>query len=477
MSALGGSDRRAIENARVLGPVDGDERVELTVVVRRKLGEAASDDDIEQVRARLAAGGLEVTRVHAPSGRVQVEGSASAVSALFGAELSRVQNGEVEHRYRSGTLSVPDELDGVVTAVLGLDDRPQARTQSRVAAAPDISYTPIEVGTLYDFPAEFDGTGQVVSIIELGGGFDAADLSTYFDGLGVKAPTVNALSVDKAKNVPDKAPSGADGEVLLDIEVVGALAPGATINVWFAPNTDRGFLDAVSDAIHATPTPTVVSISWGQSEDQWTAQARTALDQAIADGATLGVTVTVASGDNGSSDGETDGANHVDFPASSPHALACGGTTLRKTSETVWNNGADGGASGGGISDAFPQPTWQKAITATAKGRGVPDVAGDANPDTGYQVRVDGQDTVIGGTSAVAPLWAALIARLAQAVGQPLGLLQPTLYSLESGFRDITSGNNGAYKAGKGWDACTGLGSPKATDLLTALRAKPPANS
>ena len=282
-------------------------------------------------------------------------------------------------------------------------------------------------------------------------------------------------------NVPGKDPSGADGEVLLDIEVIGALSPEAQILVYFAPNTDDGFVDAVSQAAHANPTPTAISISWGQSEDQWTAQARIALDDALLDAGVLGATVTVAAGDNGSSDGSTDGTNHADFPASSPHALACGGTSLRAngttiTTETVWNDGSGGGATGGGVSDVFPLPSWQKGVgvpvVASPGGRGVPDVAGNADPETGYQVLVDGKQAVYGGTSAVAPLWAALVARLAQALGQPLGLLQPRLYPLHAALHDITSGSNGAYEAGAGWDACTGLGTPNGTAILAALNSQ-----
>jgi kumamolisin len=372
-------------------------------------------------------------------------------------------------------------LDGVIIAVLGLDDRPQARAQFRVAQAhaASVSYTPVQLGDIYAFPAGTDGTGQTISIVELGGGFEQSDLDTYFSGLGIATPDVRAVGVDGAENVPGKDPSGADGEVLLDIEVVGGLAPAAHILVYFAPNTDAGFVDAVADAAHATPTPTAISISWGQSEDQWTAQARTALDDALQDAAALGITVTAAAGDNGSSDGSSDGANHADFPASSPHALACGGTSLQATtsgisSETVWNNGAGGGATGGGISDVYSLPDWQAdagvgAAGSSTGGRGVPDVAANADPQTGYQVLVDGTRAVYGGTSAVAPLWAALVARLAQSLGQPLGLIQPRLYELRSGFNDVTSGDNGAFSAQPGWDACTGLGSPNGEELRSAL--------
>jgi kumamolisin len=281
--------------------------------------------------------------------------------------------------------------------------------------------------------------------------------------------------------------------VLLDIEVAGAIAPKADVVVYFAPNTDAGFVDAISQAAHASPTPTAISISWGQSEDDWTAQARDAMDSALADAAALGVTVTAASGDDGSSDRAASGV-HCDFPASSPHILGCGGTTLQAdpssgtvTSETVWNGGSSGGSTGGGVSDVYPVPDWQTSAGVPTRsgggrrgtGRGVPDVAGNADPSTGYQVYVDGQDQVFGGTSAVAPLWAGLIARLAQSVGHSLGLLQPTLYAgaagqAAKGFRDITDGDNGAYAAGPGWDACTGLGVPDGTALLDVLRNSQP---
>jgi len=190
----------------------------------------------------------------------------------------------------------------------------------------------------------------------------------------------------------------------------------------------------------------------------------------------------VAAGDNGSTDGGT--GNNVDFPASSPHVLACGGTKLTSsgtaiTDEVVWNElAANEGATGGGISNIFPMPTWQAGSgipkpTGSAGGRGVPDVAGNADPASGYVIRVDGQTLVIGGTSAVAPLWAGLIAVANQQNGKTAGLLQPQIYpaKAKSGFRDITAGNNGSFKAGPGWDACTGLGSPITTSLIPFLAA------
>jgi len=529
---LQGSERSELPAATpTSAPLDQNQVITVTVLLRRiaavptalvegpatitstELGDRYGADPAD---ARLVAGvlgsyGLTVTEYQLPSRRLKVSGTLTALSAAFGTTLTAVTSphpdgsGSVTHRYRSGGLSVPAELSGIITAVLGLDNRPQASPHFRrltapggvtahAAAATGGALTALQVASLYQFPAGTDGTGQTIAIIELGGGYPAADLATYFGGLGLPTPSVTAVGVDGGANSPGQP---ADGEVELDIQVAGAVAPGASQVVYFAPNTDQGFVDAISDAIHATPTPTVVSISWGGPESSWGAQSMTAMDQAIADGATLGVTVTVASGDNGSSDNPNSTSGVAcDFPASSPHVLACGGTKLvgdatatTITSEVVWNEiTSSEGAGGGGVSTVYPVPSWQSTVgvpasagggtgvgSATTPGRGVPDVAGNADPVTGYLVIVDGQQQAIGGTSAVAPLWAGLVARLAQSTGKRFGLLQPLLYAgvaagaAAPGFNDIVDGDNGAYKAGPGWDACTGLGSPNGAALLSRL--------
>ena len=261
--------------------------------------------------------------------------------------------------------------------------------------------------------------------------------------------------------------------------------PKASIAVYFAPNTNQGFLDAVTSAVHdSVNKPSVISISWGSAESNWTAQAMTQFDQAFQAAAAMGVTVCCAAGDNGSSDGVADGKAHVDFPASSPFALGCGGTKLTASGQTisaevVWNANPTSSATGGGVSGFFPLPAYQNNAhvppvsgSAGQTGRGVPDVGGDADPASGYQVRVDGQNLVFGGTSAVAPLWAGLIALMNQKLGRPVGFLNPLLYGSLAGrglFNDIVSGNNGSYSAGPGWDACTGWGSPIGSKLLLAL--------
>ncbi|MDQ0800055.1 S53 family peptidase [Arthrobacter sp. SLBN-112] len=508
---LPGSERAtAARIQNTLGPANPAHRIEVTVILRRQeplpetpteptapltreelaARHGASDEDLRLATETFTRLGADVVEADPASRRIRLAGTVEVLSRIFGTSLEEVTSSgphghDVTHRHRTGGLQIPAELDGVVTAVLGLDDRPQARAQFHAIplAAAGTSYTPPELARIYDFPAGSGGAGQTVAIIELGGGFAQSDLDAYFSELGITGPTVRAVGVDGAANQPGKDPTGADGEVLLDIEVVGALVPQADIPVYFAPNTDAGFLDAIINASHATPAPTSISISWGQSEDDWTAQARTAFDQALADASALGVTVTAAAGDNGSADGATDGKDHADFPASSPHVLACGGTRLDAdpatgtiTSETVWNDGPHS-ATGGGYSDTFPAPTWQSGQSTHhgghhptgRKGRGVPDVSGVADPQTGYKVRVDGKDMVIGGTSAVAPLWAALIALLAQSTSRTFGQIQPLLYGNKAAFRDITTGNNGTYKAAAGWDPCTGLGSPDGTALLTAI--------
>jgi kumamolisin len=514
---LRGSARAELSGTAGPG-VDPAQRVEFTAVLRRRaelpgelvegretltqsqLGDRFGADpaDVAVVRSAFEAAGITVLAEYPASRRITAAGPASAVSALFGTTLSVAHSTDptsgdtVEHRVRSGELGVPAALGGVVVAVLGLDGRPQVRAHVRARAGATPGQPGFDVPTLatvYDFPAGTDGTGQTAAIVEFGGGFAQSDLTAYFGGLGIATPTVTAVGVDGGSNVAGQAPNGADGEVLLDIEVLGSLAPKATLMVYFAPNTDQGFVDAVSTAVHATPTPAVVSISWGQAEDQWTAQARTSLDSVFADAAALGVTVCAATGDTGSTDSDDDGAQHVDYPASSQFVLACGGTSLTvgadgtASAETVWNGGAQGGSTGGGVSDVFPLPSWQtnagvpNRVGGTASGRGVPDVSADADPATGYRVRVDGTATVLGGTSAVAPLWSALVCRLVQAVGKPLGLLQPVLYGsvrpgvAATGFRDVTSGNNGAYRAGVGWDPCTGLGVPTGSALVTLFRS------
>lgn len=516
---LAGSERRLPAHARWVKPVDPREHIDVSVYLRdpaahtlagdvethaQRPGQqtsradyialhSANPDDVRKLEHFAHQHHLAVTEVNLAARKMVLSGTVDHMMAAFATELHHYEHNGRTFRGRSGYLHVPDDLAPIIEGVFGLDDRPQARAQIRIvgpaAGGTRAGYTPPQLARLYDFPAGLNGKGECIALVELGGGYNDQDLTTYFGQLGIPKPEVVSVSVDGAKNSPGD-PNGADGEVALDIEVAGALAPGARIAVYFAPNTDRGFLDAITQAVHdTTNNPSVVSISWGSAESNWTNQAMTTMDQAFQAAASLGVTICAAAGDGGSSDGVNDQKAHVDFPASSPYALGCGGTRLdasgsQVTDEIVWNESATGdGATGGGVSDFFPLPAWQAnaqippSVNDQHKGRGVPDVAGDADPQTGYQVYFDGQSTPIGGTSAVAPLWAGLIALLNQKRGKAVGYLNPFLYqqyqqlARSKALRDITSGNNGAYSAGPGWDACTGLGTPDGALLLQALLA------
>jgi kumamolisin len=521
-SKIVGSNRLPHCGACAVGAVPADERFEVTVRVRRKaplksrkadgfhldclpakrsyLTQAqyttehgADPDDLAKVAAFARAHKLVVVETSAARRSVFLSGTAADFSTAFGTKIEHYEYDGGTYRGRTGSLTVPAELASIVEGVFGIDDRPVANPHFlRYRPAPSIgirsyaagtSFTPPELAKLYDFPTGLDGTGQCIAIIELGGGYRTADIKTYFQKLGLPVPKVKTVRVDGGNNQPSSADS-ADGEVMLDIEVAAAIAPKASIAVYFAPNTDKGFLDAITMAIHDTTNkPSVISISWGAAEPNWSGQAMTSYDQAFQAAAAMGVTVCCASGDNGSADGETDGKAHVDFPASSPFALGCGGTKLVGSgntiaSEQVWNEGPNS-ATGGGVSDFFALPDYQSkagvppsANDKKHKGRGVPDIAGDADPATGYFVRVDGQEFVIGGTSAVAPLWAGLVALINQKLKKRVGFLNPLLYGslAKSGsLNDVTAGNNGAYKAKAGWDPCTGWGSPRGKKLLQSL--------
>ena len=482
-------------------PLDPNKQLSVSVITRRRTplslealgGKILSQEafeqqygadpaDFEALRAFASEHGLSVNEARSSLARrtLVLEGPAAQMEQAFGVSLHSVQPGDNIGGYHcyTGMLSVPQQHAPRIESVLGLDSRPIAKSHLRWgsgkerdgniirASAAFSSFSPVQVAELYGFPSNLTGAGQTIGIVELGGGYEISDITSYFDGLGLTPPSVVAVSVDGGTNVPGSDPNGADGEVALDIQVAGAVANGAKIAVYFTPNTDQGFIDAITTAVHDTTNkPSVLSISWGGPETGWSAASRTSLDNACQSAAALGVTITVAAGDNGSSDGQS--GNTVDFPASSPHVLACGGTALKGegstiTSEVVWNDQSQGGGA------TEPKPSGGSG------GRGVPDVSGDASPETGYNILVDGQQGVVGGTSAVAPLWAGLIALVNQArveAGEsPVGFVNAQLYATPSALRDITSGTNGSYQAAKGWDACTGLGSPNGAAVLAALQ-------
>lgn len=320
----------------------------------------------------------------------------------------------------------------------------------------------VQVATAYNYPLNYSGAGFTAGIIELGGGVKQSDLNTYFGQRGVTVPKVVVVTLDGATNSPSGA-NGADAEVLLDIEVAASVAPSATFRVYFAPNTDQGFLDAINHAV--ADGCDVISISWGGPEDSWATASLDAFDAAFKRARDAGVTVFCAAGDSGSSDGEFTG-NHVDFPASSPNVVGCGGTRLtvdtagHRATETTWDDNPLNDATGGGVSVHFP-------------GRDVPDVAGNADPVTGYNIYVDGQAMVVGGTSAVAPLYTGLALLLSHALGERVGKVSDFVNTVASHPQvcfDVTQGNNGGFRAGPGRDEVTGFGVVDGAALLAVYQ-------
>ena len=472
----------------------------------------ADEEELARVQAWAGANGLAVHEVDAARRSVVLSGRAGALGTAFGTTLAIYEPARGEkYRGREGPLRVDREVAPVIEAVIGLDKRPLLRADNRptagesddAASVAQTPYWPYEVAQMYDFPHWLDGSGQRIAIVALGGGYRQDDLKAYFEEiLGLpQAPTIIDHSVNGVRNEPGQpGDEGKDREVALDVQVIGSIVPGAELHVYFAPADARGMVDAVTTAVFSDDRPAVISISFGHQEDFFTEWARTAMDEAFMAAAALGITVCVAAGDKGSADiddmvdvQDRSARARVDSPASSPYVLACGGTTLTRKRdgrihEVVW--GRSGWATGGGVSEHYPVPAWQSRAGVPARagtdgrteddfGRGVPDVAGNADWYTGYRTYPTrgGGEVVQGGTSAVAPRWAALVAQLNQHLGNQgldprAGYLNPLLYDgsiAGNCFRSVTEGTNGRYVARPGWDPCTGLGTPDGTRLLQAL--------
>ncbi len=526
---LPGSRRVLLPNSRAAGPVDPSAIASVTVRVRsvgdpkalaKKAYElastpmaerkyltheelekhhGASQEDLDMIEHFAQEHDLSVVHRSAAERSLVLNGKLGDLLAAFHADVQIYHHAAGTYRGRKGEITLPEELSKVVTGIFGFDTRPKRRAPHRQKSAAHSGpggqngVAATEFASRYNFPANTDGTGQTIAIIELGGGYRSSDLKAFFKEINVSSPKVSSISVDHAGNDPT-TPDSADGEVMLDIEVAGAVAPKAKFAVYFAPNNgDKGFVDAISAAVHdAQRKPSAISISWGGPELSTDQQGINAYHELFASAGALGITVCVASGDHGTADedsGHWDGKIHVDHPACDDMVLGCGGTQITSGKDVVWNDGtpfdvnAQGGggwASGGGISTVFAVPSYQAnaklpvSIDTGKPGRGVPDIAMSA---TNYFSRVDTAEGASGGTSAVAPLMAALVVRLNQAKKKNVGFLNPFLYSsaAEGTVHDVTSGTNAikntvkGYEAGTGWDACTGLGTPDGTAILKAL--------
>jgi kumamolisin len=472
---------------------------------------------IKRITAYARDHQMEVTRVESGSARIRLGGTVADISSAFGVSLFDYKHDKLgEFHAHTGPVSIPKELEGTITGVFGFNNHRHLRrhrTRSKESSVAVLTpkapaakqampryFTPPELATLYNFP-NANGQGECIALLEFGGGVEPDSITAYFQKLGIAPPNVTTVSVNNVASDPASDPQST-GEVMLDIDVAGALAPAAHIVVYFSTFDEKGLIDAISAVIaDSANDPSVVSISWGWDENQpfqnsilWTPAAIEHISENFLAAAQLGITVCVSTGDDGSEAQIQDGRAHVNYPATDPSVLSVGGTTLHRrpgpqpgiANEVVWNNGP-GSGTGGGISDYIPVPSWQNGIVPTSvnpgnfAGRGIPDVAANADPDTGYLTYAGGQFQVVGGTSASAPLWAALIALCNQELNARVGNLNALLYSTigpKGVLNDITQGNNdtngllnGEFPAGPGWDACTGWGTPNGQALLATLTA------
>ena len=522
-----GTERLPAHGARKVGPADASELLTVSIRVRRRtdapplpslkdwaespgtqsrLSRAdfgarfgASEDDLNRVAQFARSNGLTVRESNAARRTVVVSGTAEQMSKAFAVELARYEGPHGIYRGREGAVHLPADLADIVEGIFGLDNRRMAKRVATNPTNPSI-VTPRQVAGLYNFPLSVSAAGQTIGIFEFGGGFVLdnngvpTDIRSYFNSQGLTAPQVTSIGVDGATNSPGDPND--DGEVLLDIEVAGAVAQGANLAVFFAPFTEQGWVDIVTTAVHGGglpagwAPPSVISISWAwtelepfQSGFAWTQAAINAVNQTFQEAAMLGVTVFVASGDDGSNCQIEDGRAHVYYPSSDPWITSCGGTSIQNVNgnsfqETTW---IDFGITGGGISDVFPLPDWQVgagipgSVNDGHSGRGIPDIAGHAD---GYMIFLDGSmQGPYQGTSETAPLYAGLMALINNVLGDSFGYLNPILYQLgkTTVFRDIADGGSNAqagapgYTAGTGWDACTGWGSVDGLALLNEI--------
>jgi kumamolisin len=500
--ALASSERPPAPGAHKVGPADPNEVFSVSIRVRSRPDQPAPDmashtaapfserqhlsreefaqrhgaakNDLDAVTKFAEQHGLKVEEVSAARRTVRVSGTVAKLGQAFSTELHTYQTAKQTYRGHEDSVFIPDALADVVESVHGFDNRQVSEPMFRAAPASPQAVTPLTppgVAKLYNFPV-ISAAQQTIGILEFGGGYKATDIQAYFNNtVHLPVPTVVSVGVDGATNSPGQS---ADTEVILDIDVAGSVAPGARIVVYFAPNTVQGWIDAITTAVHDTTNrPSVLSISWAGGESGW-GSAINSVSSTLQEAAAVGVTVFVSSGDGGSGS-----PAEVLYPASDPWVTGCGGTTVENVvgssfTQVVW------GGSGGGVSNHFPMPPWQSwagippsVNPAGHVGRGVPDIAGNADPSSGYMLILNGAATgPWGGTSAVAPLYAGLVALLNATLGEPVGYLNYNLYAFAGPYvyRDITSGSNGTYSAKPNWDACTGFGTIDGTAMANALR-------
>ena len=476
----------------------------------------ASKADADKVTKSLSKYGLKVTDVSLETRSMTVTGTAKAMQAAFKPNLEIMHSlRDGQYRGRTGTLQIPADLSGIVTGIFGLDQRRMAHRKLATAGSPQPAttlkpLTPADLEQRYNFPPG-DCAGQTIVIAEFGGGYFTEDVTAFCNKYQRPIPSIQAVAIDapaytlqQILALPPaqrKEALGESGEVMMDVQIIAALCPKASIFVYFSTFDQRGWVDLLNAVIKARPV--TLSCSWGLGEDDpsWSSNAVSAIDDRLNAIRLLGITSCISSGDDGSGDQINDGAGHVDFPSSSPNTLGVGGTMLTgsgtSVQEVTWwqspgQRAGGGGATGGGVSTVFPRPAWQtvkvKSINPKSiDGRVAPDISALAGLPY-YDLIFVGKDAPNGGTSASTPLWAALIARINPLLppAKQQRFLTPLLYMTAANgktvgqniSRDITVGNNisnpqpgKGYKAGAGFDAATGWGVPDGVALLAALTA------
>ncbi|MEU9043216.1 MULTISPECIES: protease pro-enzyme activation domain-containing protein [unclassified Kitasatospora] len=446
--------------------------------------------DVAQVKTYLAAQGLTVSDVSANRQVVNAHGTAAQVSQAFGTHESSYVDPQLQRAFfaNDAAASIPADLAGVVQGVSGLDNHavrknrlatPNAIAPNAATATPN-GMAPAQYTGAYNLnKTGADGTGTTVALWEFDG-YSKTNLTTYDSQYGLTGPAVSTVSVDGANY--DSKPGQGQGEVELDSEIVRGAAPKATQLVYEAPNSDQGEID-MANKIVADNRASVISISWGSCEPDTTAASMTAVDNAFKQAAAQGISIFSASGDDGSRDctRSTSGSTvkAVDFPASSPHQTGVGGTNLKVSSSNTYSSESAWSTAGGGVSTVFSKPSWQTGTGVSGTMRTVPDVASNADPQSGFAIYTAGGWQVYGGTSAAAPLWSGYAAQFnqkAKAAGQPaLGEASPRLYTVANSssagsvFHDVSTGSNQDFPAKAGYDQVTGWGSPVADALTTAL--------
>lgn len=458
-----------------------------------------------RVQAWLRRQGLIVTSASANGLQVSAVGSAAHLSRAFHTSLWHYRQGDRSFDANRGPLSLPAALSGIVGGVAGLDSRSvEVNAGFQVGhrapgGGPDGGYTPGEVAQLYDLaPLQgrgLNGQGQTVAILTHSD-YSDADLRQFNQEYNLDPTLPTRVAVDGGAALDPE--SQAESE--MDAEIVHEIAPRASILEYLADNSAAGTI-AMYNRVVSERKAQVITTSWGANERALSSSQVKAIDSALKEAAAQGQTVLAASGDQGAYDEAQ--APHgdpnlleVDFPASDPWVTGVGGTTLQAGSgglygsEAAWSDTLREVGSGGGLSILFPRPAYQAGPGVQNQYsntmRQVPDVAGDADPHTGFSVYTMDHAAswlVAGGTSASAPLWAGMVVLANQALGHPLGFLNPTLYALAAQppagasppLHDITQGNNLYYHATPGWDFATGLGSLDGVALLTALQRLPPA--